>query len=1158
MPTFEVAGPGGATYEIEAPDEHAAAGAFQSLMSGGAGQAKPAKASPELTPSRAAGLSGRALVQAVPGMVAGLPALAYDAVQQAANWGYQGIDALAGTHLAEAHNRGRGGPMGTTRALGTLGEMGADALGLPEPATPGERVVVQAGQTAAEALGGAGLARAGAKVVGEAAPAVTRVLDELAAAPVAQTVVGGAAGGGAQVAQENGVNPLIGTGLGLVAGAGGVAAVDAARAAPGAAARTVNRTLARGEDVQRQIAEETVRKAASDPAAALRELDEGAGAELVPGSKPTTFQATGDMGLGTLERQVRTENPAAFQERAGEQNSARLASMRSLEGDGNASDVVSFLRSELDRIDQATGADETAARTRAEDAAAALRPDEAPEDLARRLRSDMGSAEDAARDRERSLWNAVDPDGTLTAATQNVKETAARVYDRLTRSGQLGVSSDEKAFSDLIHSFRPVESFSELKDLASQIKQATRDELRQRGRTPTYARLTQLNGAVRSSLENSAAERIAADPSVGARLKAHFDEWNAGQAGGDVGSAGREPVAVRAGEVPDLPRAAGAEGGRPGSAAGNARVPGQAKRGKALSLTQFIARNGGLPLDAESAARDFGSITVPGYGKLARPDGRPIDGYWRTKLIESGYLPPDADGYASRDITNELFRLLEEERAGRKSFSAADQPHLPPQEADGAGAELASNARMVRDVLKDAGIGEREVLGRAVDNAAEALARGDETDPLTAYERAVMALDEADVPARPAPALNEDRPSAGDLRDGFRQDPEAGKRYRAATEATRERVGTFGKGFAGQVLRQGEDRASFRMSDAAVASGAFRPGPQGAERIQSLVKAGTDRATLSDLAATSLHKDAVRNGVVDQARFEAWRKRHADALRELPEEVRARFANASLATQALERAAANRRAQIDAFNKSTLGKLAKVDPADLPKEIASILNAKDAAARTRALVQATAGDQAARDGLRQAFAEHITSRFVSNKEAAASGENAIKANAFASFVKDKAPALRQVFSGEELLRLQAIVDDIKRAERTLTAVKDPAGPGTAADLQAGLDKLARKAGEASLLTQIVVAGSAGFGVGGIKGAAIGTAGAVGKHVIGAARAAGMRNVDELVVQIMLDPALARAALAKAPAQGAGVAKAMERRLRQITPLAAVAGTDPGN
>ena len=74
-----------------------------------------------------------------------------------------------------------------------------------------------------------------------------------------------------------------------------------------------------------------LQKAATDPEAAIGALD--AAKEIVPGSKPTTFQASGDLGLGQIERVVQNtpEGQAAFQQRWAEQNNARVNALRNLQ-----------------------------------------------------------------------------------------------------------------------------------------------------------------------------------------------------------------------------------------------------------------------------------------------------------------------------------------------------------------------------------------------------------------------------------------------------------------------------------------------------------------------------------------------------------------------------------------------------------------------------------------------------------------------------------------------------------------------------------------------------------------------------------------------------------------------------------------------------------
>lgn len=1116
----------------------------QSLAAGGEdGGETEEPQGPELTAGRVAGLGGRAVVQAAPGAIAGLPALANDGVQQLAQWGYQGIDALAGTSLADSHLKGWGGPMGTLNRLQQLGEGAADMIGLPKPETDMERIAVTGGQTALEALGGAGLAKSAGKVT---EGATRHLMTELAQAPKTQAAIGGLAGGGAQTAAENDVNPLVGMAGGLALGVGGVAAGQGIRQGVRSGREALDRSLAGSDDMQRRLAAERIRGAASDPDAAYRELDEGAGGKLVPGSKPTTFQSTGDMGLGGLERELQTANPAAFADRRAQQNSARLESLRAVEGEGNAADLVGFLKGQLDEIDSATEGQVSGARSTAEAAAERFRPSDDAEGLGRKLRGGMADAEEAARAKESALWDAVDPDGSLVVSTGGLKQAWAGQYGNMTKSARAGMSAEERTLADLVQSFGTEEAFRELKDFGSQAKAAMRAEMMSKGRTPTWARLAQLSSAARSGMEKSAATRFAKDPSARARLGAYFEEWQSGSGQADRG-ASSATGALRPGGVSGMAGASASQGGGSGAFARSPGVQGQPKQKQTLSLTQFIAKNGGLPLDAESTARDWGNVTVKGHGKLARPDGRSIDGYWRHKLIEEGYFPPDADGYSSRDITKELYGALENERAGRKTFTAEDERFGAGSSGDDGGIDIRSASKQLREELNSAGIRSDEVSPTAFNDAAERLARGEESDALNAYERAVMDLeDEGPKAAQYAPR---DGKSAGSLLDGYRDDPQAGKRYRAATDSTRERVGTFSKGYVVQILRkEGEKTGSYRMGDASVSRNAFMPGPTGGERVKAIVKAGGNPSELADIAAESLNKH-VKDGVLDPKAYQRWKTTHDAALKELPADVRARFASAALATQALERAAMARKTALNEYNKSVLGKLANIEPADLNRIIGGILNGKDASAQMRKLSIAARQDPAAREGLRRAVAEYIDSRFISSKEVGTSGDNSIRADAFASFVKDKAPALRMVFDGPDLLRMQAIADDIKRAERSLQAVRVPGNSNTAADVLPALEKATKEAGKYTVLSQVALAGAAGFMAGGPKGAVAGALGAWGKSLLGNMRAAGLRKVDDLVLEMMLDPQLGKIALMKQPLSNKGMQQLLSQRLARVSPFA---------
>lgn len=179
-----------------------------------------------------------------------------------------------------------------------------------------------------------------------------------------------------------------------------------------------------------------------------------------------------------------------------------------------------------------------------------------------------------------------------------------------------------------------------------------------------------------------------------------------------------------------------------------AQVQTTATSGKPLSLSQFIARNGGLALDGEARARDLNRVFVPGGGPLARAKGHSVDGFWREALIEHGYLPPDADGMAARNIEKELFDALDREQRGQRQFSAQDQ--VPDKGgADNQTREIETEARKITKAMKKAGLREGDVDQRTMMDAAEMLWRGDASDPLAALEHVLMAQPEPAPRARP-------------------------------------------------------------------------------------------------------------------------------------------------------------------------------------------------------------------------------------------------------------------------------------------------------------------------------------------------------------------------------------------------------------------------
>ena len=275
-------------------------------------------------------------------------------------------------------------------------------------------------------------------------------------------------------------------------------------------------------------------------------------------------------------------------------------------------------------------------------------------------------------------------------------------------------------------------------------------------------------------------------------------------------------------------------------------------------------------------------------------------------------------------------------------------------------------------------------------------------------------------------------------------DQAARERLNEATAATNERVRRYGQGPVGQALKTQGQKGNYRSLDASVPDTFFRPGPKGFEAVEALGHAVGDEHAhmmLRDTAAASLRQFAMKaDGTLDPIRFASWRQKYSDALRALPGDLGDRFANAAHATDAIEHVAAIRRDALETYQRNALGKLIDAHhPEDVTKIIGGVFSGRNPVGTMRDLVTQTANDPAAREGLRKAVADYITGRFISNTEAGTSGNSLIRADQFQEFLKQHTGSLRQVLSAPEYNMLKAIAADLRRSNRSLTAVKIP-GP----------------------------------------------------------------------------------------------------------------------
>lgn len=387
------------------------------------------------------------------------------------------------------------------------------------PADDGQRLARAAAEsTTMAALPEAAMIRAG-QVASKLPAAVQSGTDALAALLGQSRTAGqfarnmatnAAAGAGSQAAMDaapEGWEPI----AGLAGGLGAGIATHGATALPGvvkAGANVAGDYLAPlTQGGRERMAGETIRDAATDIGAVREALD--APTQNVPGSDLTTFQQTGDMGLGALERGAAAKSPAEFNQRRADQNAAQIAAMDSVQSTGAPENVAAALRAQLEDIDARTAArlDQTTANAR--QSAAAIGQGKTPEVSGENIRASIESARSAAKEREDAIWSLVDPDGTLALSPTKTRAAGKQIVEETPASARQP-NGEEAAIYDLVKKYGDTISLRELSALHTRVK----DELRQlrtmgMGDSAPYRRLTELNNSVFADLNEAVVAKVA-------------------------------------------------------------------------------------------------------------------------------------------------------------------------------------------------------------------------------------------------------------------------------------------------------------------------------------------------------------------------------------------------------------------------------------------------------------------------------------------------------------------------------------------------------------------------------------------------------------------------------------------------------------------------
>ena len=319
-------------------------------------------------------------------------------------------------------------------------------------------------------------------------------------------------------------------------------------------------------------------------------------------------------------------------------------------------------------------------------------------------------------------------------------------------------------------------------------------------------------------------------------------------------------------------------------------------------------------------------------------------------------------------------------------------------------------------------------------------------------------------------------------------------------------------------------------TNADLAARYWRSGPKGAESVQQFMRDtnGSPEAlqTLNDLALSDLRGAAFRNGQWSQAGYEGWMKRHESALGELPDVAR-RVQTIGDAQRAVADVAARRQDAVQSYQQSAAAHyLTKNgEPIEPQAAIASLVRSKTAQVDARSLVQMAARDPDALQGIRRATVDWLLNRVRSAAEAGTTGEAQLRTAALTKVMQDDKiqRVLGEVLTPEQRGVLRGVAESAALEARSYSATAIRGSPGTAADIHA----LAHEPHSPSMLTQIAIAELGGQALEhaasatGPWGLALRASSYVGTIAYNAMRAAGLKNVEDLTAQAVLQPELGR-------------------------------------
>ena len=358
---------------------------------------------------------------------------------------------------------------------------------------------------------------------------------------------------------------------------------------------------------------------------------------------------------------------------------------------------------------------------------------------------------------------------------------------------------------------------------------------------------------------------------------------------------------------------------------------------------------------------------------------------------------------------------------------------------------------------------------------------------------------------------------------------EQAERLAAGKAAHANQEQTYGQGPVGQILATLGFAGQYKVPASGIPKIAFAAGDKGYTNAQAFLRAANNDsaavAALQDMAMMRLRQSMGRNDTLSPRVLDAWRNKHANALRAIDEVTpgfSARFDNAAAATAALQDVqSAGTRLVSQARQGPAARFLNLTDPEEVSPKVGSLL--KRGPTEVNQVLDLAGRDPQVVNGMRAAGVDYMLRQF--SNMGMAGGENIVSGAKLTKFMDANTASLEALYGAENMKNMRLLAAEFDRAQEAASSQK-VAGSDTARNISFGEQIKGAAKAKAPLGADLAIWYE--FMTGALSGdivragGAAATAGA--KGLFEAARQRGISNINDLIHEGLLNPEVGRAML----------------------------------